>query len=178
MDQRAEILWKWFTGKTDCYALQQPDGSYVKVDAPLTLGILERHVRGEITVAVYLIDSLGRVQFGVIDFDSKSPQCCERLVWIKRWLEHLRLHPLIASSGNKGYHLWVLFKNWIPAEKIQRLLRAAVRAAEEEFGLPNYSVEVFPKQINGKSYGNCIKLPWGIHRKTGKRTTFLEDNNV
>jgi hypothetical protein len=177
MDRRAQLLGQFFTGKGHAFAVQKADGSYLKVDRELTLGVLEDHVAGRITVAVYpVLAGTDRVQFGVIDLDSKSPQGQERLLWLKGWLGHLELSPLIEPSGGKGYHLWLVLKSWIPASKVRRLLGQAVRAAEEDLGVPAYGVEVFPKQDTGAGLGSAVKLPWGIHRKSGRRTAFVHDD--
>ena len=177
MKRRAELLWRFFTGKRNAFAIQKPDGVYLKIERELTLKVLEDHAAGRITVATYpVVSGTDRVQFSVIDLDSKSPQCQERMLWLKRWLEQKGFNPLVEPSGFKGYHLWLLFKSWIPAAKAQRLLRQAVNTAEEKFGRPNYGLEVFPKQTTGTGFGSAIKLPWGIHRKTGRHTAFVEDD--
>ena len=44
-----------------------------------------------------------------------------------------------------------------------------------EWGYPNIEIEVFPKQDNltGKDLGNLMRLPLGVHRRTGQRSRFL-----
>ncbi|MDO9334137.1 MAG: primase C-terminal domain-containing protein [Dehalococcoidales bacterium] len=175
---RAELLLQFFAGRKDCFTQQQEDGSYIRVARELTPEVLEQHVQGSITIGSYLVvPVINRVQVGVIDLDSKTPQCKERVLWLKHWLEHFGLKPLIEPSGNKGYHLWLVFKAWLLASDVQRLLKAAVRAAEEALGKPDYLVEIFPKEtmVTEGKFGSGVKLVWGVHRKTGKRTTFVDE---
>lgn len=172
-----DLLWRFFGGKHNAFAEQQQDGRYIKHDQEISLELLQKHVDGSVTVAVYpVVEGSNRCQWGVIDFDSKSPQCRERLIWIKKHLEHIGLSPLMEPSGLKGYHLWILIKEWVPAGKVQRLLQWAVKKAEEEFGKPDYMVEINPKQTSGTGYGSPVKLPWGTHRKSGNKTYFIQDD--
>ncbi|MDD4985219.1 MAG: primase C-terminal domain-containing protein [Dehalococcoidales bacterium] len=175
-DPRAEALWRWFMGKERAFTLQQEDGSYLKVERPLTLADLEKHVAGKQTVGIYTVTEEHMVAHGAIDIDSKSPQAKERTILFMRWLRHVGLMPLLEASGNKGYHVWVLWKNKLSAGLTMRLLKECVAQAEDEIGKPDYGVEVFPKQASGMGYGSCIKLPWCIHRKTGRRTTFINED--
>ena len=174
-DPRAEALWRWFMGKERAFTLQQEDGSYLKVERPVTLADLEKHVAGKQTVGIYTVTEEHLVAHGAIDIDSKTAQAKERILFFMGWLRHVGLTPLLEASGNKGYHVWLLWKNKLPAGLTMRLLRECVAQAEEEIGRPDYGVEVFPKQASGLGYGSCIKLPWCIHRKTGRRTTFINE---
>ena len=171
----AQILMRHFVGRTDAYALQQADGSYVAVRKPLTLEELERHVRGEITVATYLVTPEGKVRCGVYDFDEKTEEARYVLVCLGKWFEHWGIPFYIEPSGNKGYHGWVPLGEWVPAWKVIRVLRLALHQIEEETGI-TCRVEVFPKQAQVQDLGNCVKIPWGVHRKSGKRTALMNHN--
>jgi len=50
-------------------------------------------------------------------------------------------------------------------------------AAGEDPDTATTTIEVFPKQddMDGKGFGNLIRLPLGIHRRTGVRTVFVKD---
>ncbi len=185
-DPRAEALWRWFMGKTSAYVVQQSDGKYLtngKLGLPaLTPDDMEKHVAGTHTLAIYTVAEDHTVGFGMIDFDSKAPPAKERLLWIKSCLQQFGLTSYIEGSGSKGYHLWVVFKGRLPAYKVQWLMRDVVKRAEQELGAPRlneYSksdwIEVNPKQASGAGFGSAVKLPWGVHRKTGKHTTLINE---
>ncbi len=187
MDPRAEALWRWFLGKTAIYVVQQPDGHYL-TNAHLELPALspeamEAHVSGLRTIAIYTVAEDHTVGFGMIDFDSKTAAAKERMLWIKNYLKQTGLPSYIEASGSKGYHLWVVFKARIHAAKVNWLLNFIVKQAAEDLGDPGASelgkynwIEVNPKQKSGAGAGNAVKLPWGIHKKTGQRTTFISEN--
>jgi hypothetical protein len=82
------------------------------------------------------------------------------------------LPALLEDSGYKGRHLWVLFQAPVPAAVARQTgtLFVALHGPKDR-GL---TVEVFPKQDATRgSIGNLIKLPLGIHRRTGRRSRFL-----
>ncbi len=85
------------------------------------------------------------------------------------------LDPLLVDSGYKGRHLWCLFPAPEAAARARAVGRAwalALTPASSEL-----TVEVFPKQdrVPPGGLGNLIKLPLGIHRRTGRRCVLLDD---
>lgn len=84
------------------------------------------------------------------------------------------LPAYLEDSGFKGRHVWIFLESPIPAgvaKKCGELLLVQLLPLP-----PEVTVEVFPKQATVKpgSLGNLIKLPLGIHRRTGKRALFLQ----
>ncbi len=170
----AALLLERFVGRRDAYALQQR-GGYAALRRPLTLELLRRHVAGSLTIAAYPLTPEGLTPVGVLDFDDRSAATRERLLWLHRWLRHYEMELLIEPSGSKGYHGWLIAGKPVQAMKMTAVLRLALYQAEEALGA-GPSVEVFPKQDRAADLGNAIKLPWGIHRKTGRRTTFVDED--
>jgi len=83
--------------------------------------------------------------------------------------------PTVAeASGGQGFrcHLWIFFAAPVPAIKARVVLDALLR----EWKLDDYpGLELFPKQsraLNG--YGNLVKLPLGLNKKTGRYSHFLD----
>ena len=170
----AAVLLERFAGRRDAYALQQR-GGYTAVRRPLTQEILGRHIAGTLTVAAYPLTPEGATPVGVLDFDDRSPATRDRLLWLRRWLGHYEMELLLEPSGNKGYHGWLVASGNVRADRMSALLRLALLQAEEAMGA-GARAEVFPKQTRAADLGNAIKLPWGIHRKTGRRTTFVNED--
>lgn len=175
MSRHAEVLLKFIVGRTDAYAVQQPDGSYLAIRRPLTLELLKEHLAGRRTVGTYLVTPDGKARCGVYDFDEKTDTVRHALDWLRRWFEHWDIRLCPESSGSKGYHGWIITRDFVPAFKLIKLLKLALRQLEEREGI-SCRVEVFPKQAVAQDLGNLIKLPWGIHRKSGKRTAFLDES--
>jgi len=175
VNRHVEALSKFIVGRNDAYAMQQADGSYLALRKPLTAALLEEHIAGRRTFGAYLVTPDGKARCGVYDFDERTDSVRQYLLWLRRWFQHWGIELGIESSGSKGYHGWVITKNFVPAFKLIKLLKLALRQLEEEMGI-TIRVEVFPKQAVAQDLGNLIKLPWGIHRKSGKRTAFLSED--
>jgi hypothetical protein len=84
----------------------------------------------------------------------------------------------MEDSGFKGRHCWIFCERAVPAgvaKKFADLLVAQILPLPSEV-----TVEVFPKQTSVKrgGLGNLIKLPLGIHKRTGKRSLFIQPDGT
>ncbi|MBU1429983.1 hypothetical protein KKF91_05395, partial [Myxococcota bacterium] len=86
----------------------------------------------------------------------------------------LGLPLLLEDSGFKGRHLWGFLEQPLPAELVHKLGRRLLRTLRLDD--PDLALEFFPKQarVEEDGLGNLIKLPLGIHRKTGRRAALLD----
>jgi len=114
----------------------------------------------------------------ILDFDLKKDERLESLrEWVNKLVDTLKILAVpsyIEFSGSKGYHVWVFFTTPVRAEDARRLGGIALGKAQIDFK----DVEVFPKQSQTDAFGNLIKLPLGIHRKTGNRCYFLDKDFI
>lgn len=172
---KAQILWLYFCGREDVYNVQQPNGSYFHNPKALTEAILQDHVDGKITVASFPLDQDNKTPYGAYDVDDVSDVGVKWTTALRKWLEHHGLPAFVEPSGRRGYHIWLLLKSKLPAEPVQRLLLTGLDIVSRELGKPFFGIEIFPKQVELKGVGLALKLPWGIHRATGNRTTFVDD---
>ena len=188
----------WFGGREDVYARQwwspaKGRGGYSPVHEPITPGVMRRHFLGEHTVGVYPVRLDGTAVFMALDLDviptalqaaQMDKDVAARVQVALDGLTrkaHERLAAfgmgaVIESSGYKGRHLWVLFTEPVNAGILFELGRrlAAELLREDEAGFVN--IESFPRQPMRRDdgLGNLIKLPLGIHRRTGRRSVFLD----
>jgi len=185
-----------FSGREDVHARQwfsprKGVGGYSPVDGPLTPRLVRQHLFGDETLGVYPIRLDGTCVFFALDLDLTS----SAIEWARRGpgeaqeirerlhsaIEHgldtcrrLGLEPLVEDSGYKGRHFWFFLERPERASHVHAVVKAVAAAIEDD--LPaGISIEVFPKQARrkGKGYGNLIKLPLGIHRRTGRRSWLL-----
>lgn len=100
----------------------------------------------------------------------------------------------VACSGNKGVHVYGWFHERTPAAKARVLANAVLESLVEdnmifelvmgenffwnESDFPCVEVEVFPKQdsitASGKTHGNLMRLPLGVHLKSGGASFFMQ----
>lgn len=177
----AEEFIKLFVNRL-AYGIQRskplPDGSvpYLRQARPLDCGAVRAHLNGDITINLYAINPQTQSSKWVaIDADYESSlQDLFQLQW------ELKQDGIDAGleQSRRGGHLWIFAE--------QPLLAASCRVyiynLALRLGVPvkgaglKEGIEVFPRQdrIEEGSYGNAIRAPLGIHRKSGRRYWFYE----
>lgn len=165
-----ELLFSLFVNRDDCYALQQNKGYIAKKEA-VTLELINQHLLGELTLGLYqLLKNM--VKWGCYDFDKDTLEEFENAKLLFTYLVKQGLNPLFEMSGGGQYrcHIWIFSDT--TASKMQEFLKSACNKTKI------YPHEIFPKQISvdEEGFGNLVKLPLGINKKTGKRSCFLDSN--
>lgn len=186
-----------FSGREDTHARQWHQGGdtgYSPVHEPFTPAVARRHFMGACTIGVYPIRLDGTCNFCALDLDitkaainraatmpEKARSLRETLretgLSILQGLRALGLDPLFEHSGYKGRHYWIFLSDPQPADFMHSLGRHLLAWLGK--ALPaDFHLEFFPKQsqASGKGLGNLIKLPLGIHKRTGKRAMILDDS--
>lgn len=184
-----------FAGRENVHARQwiDEDGrvGYSPVHEPLADHLLALHLQGTATLGVYPVRADQTVLFGVLDIDVRktalatgeaSQSMTARLREmvqadarrLARQFEQLHLPIYAEESGYKGVHLWLFLAEPVPAAEVKRFLEAVVQRVGPPS--PELQWEVFPKQeqVAEDQLGNLIKLPLGIHLKTGRRCLFID----
>lgn len=137
---------------------------------------IDRHLRGTETVGVYQLADDDTVTWLCLDIDMTGDttdrdlvrETAQRIYRFNKAMMHLP--ALLEDSTNKGMHVWFFFDAPIAAAKVMNFGRWIVNSIEVPDGI---HVEVFPKQGSARALGNLVRMPLGIHRKTGKRTMFV-----
>jgi len=191
----ARRLAELFRGREGVYARQWIDAEgkmgYSPVYEPLTEKVLERHLLGDITVGVYPVRVDNTVMFMAIDVDvnkkilsraSEKPEIMkllqdkvkENVRKLTGMFEYLFLPAYVESSGYKGCHIWLFFAEPVPAHVVRKFAQAVTKRTGPPS--PELHWEIFPKQdsLEEGQLGNLIKLPLGIHKKTGRRALFVD----
>jgi hypothetical protein len=168
-----ERMLELFQGNPDNFAVQLADGQWVPTDRPLTVEELDAHLFARQTVGVYPLHG-SLVRWGVADLDIEDRPALDLLFEAAKVLGVSDRAMLREHSGRKGFHLWIFFGEWVEAALVRRLLRGVIEASKV-----THKVEVFPKQdkvdpnevdaeTGRPQLGNLVKLPFGLHRVSGK----------
>lgn len=187
-----------FSGRENVYARQWADergeGGYTPVREPLTVAAVKNHLLGNITVGVYPLRLDNTVTFFAFDVDIRKPALARArgsLAEARRIketvagepqrilgeLEALGIPTLLEDSGFKGRHLWVFLETPEDAAVVRQF--GALFGRSCPVGSPDLQMEFFPKQAStGGGIGNLIKLPLGIHRRTGRRSRLLQPDGT
>lgn len=156
-----------------------------KVSVPLTTASIRQHIEGTKTVGVYQLANDDTVKWLCldIDIDGNNPRVALNISaeQLRRDVqEHTRKLVarlktfgcpfLVEDSGNRGYHIWVFFTEPVNAKYAMSFGRYI---NQQDDPPPHLHVEVFPKQIGERTFGNLVKMPLGIHQKTSQPTQFV-----
>jgi len=166
ISELAQLFETHFMQRQDVYAKQLKDGRYVCVQQPLQTKHIIAHLQGKMTLGAYLLDKESRARFLVLDADDDEEW--RILIDIAHHLTKQDTTTYLEQS-RRGGHLWLFFEQAIAGEKVRRLGQGILA----EWG--KGSIELYPKQdkLTG-SVGSLIRLPFGIHRRSGKRYGFID----
>ncbi|MCU0242468.1 MAG: CRISPR-associated primase-polymerase type A1 [Vicinamibacteria bacterium] len=187
-----------FAGRENVYARQwankSGEGGYTPVREPFTFNVARNHLLGSVTVGIYPVRLDNTVNFFAFDIDiSKQGMSRARgdLREARRLKEaaaseaeryhsallNLGLSSLIEDSGYKGRHLWVFLDQPEDAAVVRQF--GALFLSLYPLRGRDLHVEFFPKQSQTDGgIGNLIKLPLGIHRRTGRRSRLLNPDGT
>ncbi|MDD4802629.1 MAG: hypothetical protein PHF24_06795 [Syntrophomonas sp.] len=176
-------LLDYYFYNNNAYAKQMEDYRYLTVRQAVTPDLIEDHLAGRITLACYPL--LGnKCRLGCIDIDYyREFEFTEQEETLARNVSRqmvsvldnmgIRQEQIYGEwSGRRGIHLWLFFREPVLAAVVRQILNHAVK----QIDLPSdFIIEIYPKQDDANNgLGNAIKVPFGVHRRTGNRT-FLED---
>ena len=175
----------WFVNRRDFYiqnsylllADLETGAGCMKVSAPLTADHVRRHLCGQHTIGLYAVNpETNSCKWFALDVDDDDEK--PHLKEIAEEMKLDGLHPAFEES-RRGAHLWILCDEPLPAKACRIYLYtlldrlgyviSGVRKNKEGY-------EIFPKQEQLKvgMYGNGLRGPFGIHRKSMKRYWFRD----
>ena len=153
-----------FIQRRDIVSFQLDDGRYIKKVKPLTLELLVDHLRGELTLGSYLLNEKSQGRYLVLDADS-DPEW-RRLQALALALSEKEAISYLENS-RRGGHLWLFMVSPMEGKQIQTFGQGLLAY----FNIAG--IELFPKQDRlSRGPGSLIRLPFGVHRKSGRRYSF------
>jgi hypothetical protein len=188
-----------FKGRNDFFARQWIDEKgrrgFSPVEHPLDMTDIKKHLEGKETLGLYLLNEANQVSVSVIDIDIDQKalldyandeegtlrlhrQTHNDALKLASVCDDMDIPVLLEDSGYKGRHLWFFFESPINAKLARLFLKFIIeRAGKPESGIHQ---EIFPScdKLKGKGYGPLIKLPLGIHKRTGRRCLFLDREGI
>jgi hypothetical protein len=166
----ALVLAQRFVQRWDLHARQLDDGSYVCIHEQLNVGHLFAHLRGEITLGTYLLSQESQARFIVLDAD--DAQAWERPGHLVRVLADEDV-PSYLERSRRGGHLWLFLAQAVDGREVRAFGHGLLAAHQVE------GVELYPKQDRlAGGPGSLIRMPFGMHRLTGRRYGFYTADGV
>jgi hypothetical protein len=153
-----------FIHRIDYYPIQLKTGSYVTIQGPLITDLITAHLQGTATLGAYALDANSIARWLCFDVDKD-----EQFEDLKSVTQNLKTKEIMSylEQSRRGGHLW-LFTPPLPG----KIVREFGKRLLGQYGIPK--LEIFPKQDRLTSgVGSFVRLPLGIHRKSGKRYYFI-----
>jgi len=155
-----------------------PDGSvpYIKQARPLDASVVRMHLNGDVTMNLYAINPQTQSSKWVA-IDADYDGSLEALFQLQWELKQDGVEAALEQS-RRGGHLWIFNEQPLLAS----LCRIYIYNLALRLGVPvkggglKEGIEVFPRQdrIQEGAYGNAIRAPLGVHRKSNRRYWFYE----
>jgi hypothetical protein len=169
-----ERWWERFVNRPIPYAVQQEDGTYRWVYDPCTASLLSAHLQGALTVALASTDARGACRWVCLDVD--APGMLPQLLTLSRALAELSLPGLVEAS-RRGGHLWLFFDAPLPAVAARfTIAKALEHVSADGVEIPTH--ERYPDVSGPGGIGHAMRLPLGIHRKTGRRYPLFDEDGL
>lgn len=174
-------LMELFVHRKDVFSTQQKSGAYFPTRRPITEEDIVKHLNGDITIGVYCLDIDNTIKWACVDIDGNkklTPEENKRLLYPEARVIYNTFNDfprMLEWSAGKGYHVWVFFRPRVTADYAQRLVKARLNRVELN------KHEVFPKQTTlneSRKYGNLVKLPCGVHKKTGLKSKIIKMEGI
>jgi len=177
----SEEILNLFFNRKDVFGIQKDNGVYTLIKRNISLADIEKHIKGEITISAFCLNTNNKIKWACVDLDgdkNKNPYQNKKKYYVPALLIYnafSQFPRMLEFSGNKGYHIWIFFNPLINAYIGQRIVKSRLNLLNIK------GLEVFPKQTElnkYKKYGNAVKIPLGIHRKTKIRTEIIKQTGI
>jgi hypothetical protein len=168
------LLLEWerrFLTRRQPYARQQEDGSYRWVFQRLDRLALLAHLQGKETLALASRDELDQSRGICVDAD--APDGLTHLRLVQQALAAHRL-PSVLEQSRRGGHLWLFFTLPQPTSLATNVVHSVLDPLYASRQLPQV-LEVYPDHTE---LGHAVRMPLGIHRRTGQRYPFLDHSGA
>lgn len=165
-----------FCHRRECHLQQVPN--WTKLNKPITVDLLKKHINGEVTIGSYQISlEKDTVIWACFDIDTHNGEQ-DTDAKLGRLIAVLRKYDipfLLEASGSlKSYHIWVFLQETRTYNAYRFCQQVKAEADIKDS-------ESFPKQkgLNKNSkYGNQVKVPVCLNRKSKGRSAFLDPDTM
>jgi len=159
------------------HAQRAGGGATEEIAMPLTGDAVRAHLRGEVSIGLYLRDGQDRTTVGLVahagyrtayDDDGRPHRAPEDgIAALQEARQRLALQGIDAAveRAPQGGRLWVFTSEPVPSEDLHALLRLATRGQE---------VEVYPRPARDEGAQPVVRAPLGVHPDDGRRYGFVD----
>jgi hypothetical protein len=132
---------------------EKVSGQAMTLATPPTVDMWRQHLDGKRSLGIVPIMDDGNCNWACIDIDTYKGDVCAQIV---QFLKKYKIPFIVCRSKSGGAHVYVFFKEPVPAPVIIRKMNAIAKSMGHE------GAEVFPKQLKLEpdQYGNWLNMPY------------------
>jgi len=159
------------------HARRAAGGATEEIATPLTGDAARAHLRGEVSLGLYLRNGQDRATVGLVAHDGyrtayddtgearRVPE--DGIAALQEARQRLALQGIDAAveRAPQGARLWVFTTAPAPSADLHALLRMATRGQE---------VEVYPRPERDEAVQPTVRAPLGVHPDDGRRYGFVD----
>ena len=187
------ILYKYLSGNPNVYA-EQTENGYNTIYKPFTENTIKRMIDEKQSFLTYQF--IGEnVKWICFDFDilkettetsdyknKKQEYHSNLLKTVKVFCEKLdllKITYLAEFSGNRGFHIWVVFEKPVTGYIARQILLKIKNETNLQLNKDIFGLDEFPKKSsrNGK-IGYGVKLPLSLHKKSNSYSFLFDIQKV
>lgn len=188
LNELATQLHEIFATDQSYHAQHQQDGKYKKKPGTVTKTLLERTLRNSGSLAIYQKNNDLTIKWICFDFDickanlynehrQDAQKELERAIdSFCKSLSSLNIPYLLEFSGNRGFHIWITFKEKTNYRTGYEIQQALIEATQLHYNKELINVDLFPNSgtpTDGPGLG--VKVPLSKHTKSNQYAVLLRD---
>lgn len=176
-----------FVSNSDYHIKQKSNGLYKKVRGKLTPFEIKKMILKEESIATYQRNSNLTVKWICFDFDiikkvigtveqnlAESHIIEVLSIFLKR-LTALDVKYTLEFSGNRGFHVWVMFNTDVLYSNAYKIVFALNHEFESYVNRELVDIDLFPSSGTPTgAYGKGVKLPLSMHQKSKAYSYIIE----
>jgi hypothetical protein len=182
----AGLLSHTFATDVRWHAEQQPDGTYRKRQGAASPALLDKALQNGGAIAIYQKNTDHSVRWICFDFDIRKPYLESKgyqdgapnlINAVKTFcygLADLSIPYLVEFSGNRGYHVWITFKENVPYRVAYEIQQALLSHIDPKYDSEIIAVDLFPSSPTATDgVGIGVKIPLSKHAKSNRYSYLL-----
>lgn len=186
MKKIIELILETFGTTQPYYLEQQINGDYKKKQGDFTLLVLHKMFAVKGALAVYQKNENNTINWICFDFDIikknlegeiREQAEIELRKTVKEFCNKLtqsRIRYLLEHSGNRGFHVWIIFSQELNYSAGMQLINTIIETIDLNFDSSLIALDRFPmSSIPSQGPGHGVKIPLSKHQKSHKYSSLL-----
>jgi len=179
IEEVSQLLYRIFASDQTSYASQQSDGSYRRKTGLVSPHFLAANLRNKGSLAIYQRNNDQTVKWICYDFDilkhnfgterheKANFELNQTVSTFCESLNNFDIPYLLEFSGNRGFHVWITFKERTDYQVAFLALQTIRDKTNLQYDKTLVGIDIFPSCRNPSGgVGKAVKIPLSKHTKS------------